>query len=150
MCLALLHHQGDVGGFGSFMAHDFNFCKRVNKVSIQGKDPISHLKSQEANLYRFLQLAISHSPDMWTLTGVCAQKAAFILQGDALQDLGTRVTARVGSNYCVLSCQRIQLHDHFLLEGKLLRYTLPSQLRCLTSAQLSHLHNKPRCFQCFA
>lgn len=30
MCLALLHHQGDVRGIGGFMAHDFNLCKRVN------------------------------------------------------------------------------------------------------------------------
>lgn len=96
----------------------------LTKVRIPGKDQFSHLESQEANLYKIPQLARTRSPDMWALTRMGAQKATFVLQGDPLQYLRTRVTARVGSNYRVLPRQRIQLHDDFLLEGKLLRYTL--------------------------
>lgn len=65
------------------------------KVGIQEKRPKFSPGVSGGQSLQILKLAISHSPDMWTLTRVGAQKTAFILQGDPFQDLGTRVTARV-------------------------------------------------------
>lgn len=60
MCLALLHHEGDVRGIGSFMTHDFNLCKRVNQSRHSRKRLGSHLGSQEANLYICTVSNITH------------------------------------------------------------------------------------------